>query len=101
VNAVAQLSYGGIAAACGLAQSADYPGTVLPYILRGVTLAGINSVEATPASRAEAWSRLEEGIDLDSLDGITSVVPLAAAREVAERVLSGGVRGRTIVETSG
>lgn len=101
VNAVAQLQSGGIAAACGNAQSAEYAGTVFPFILRGVTLAGINSVEASREEREEAWSRLERDIDIDALDGMTSVVPLSAAREVAERVLSGGVRGRTVIETGG
>lgn len=101
VNAVAQLRHGGIVAACGLAQSADYSGTVLPYILRGVTLAGINSVEATPEERAAAWARLERDVDLDVLDALTSVVPLAGAQEVAERVLAGGVRGRAVIETGG
>jgi acrylyl-CoA reductase (NADPH) len=99
VNAVAQLRQGGIAAACGLAQSAEYVGTVLPYILRGVTLAGINSVEATPDERVAAWLRLERDADLALLDGLTAVAPLAAAREVAERVLAGDVRGRTVIET--
>lgn len=101
VNAVAQLRHGGVAAACGLAQSADYVGTVLPYILRGVTLAGINSVEASPGERRTAWGRLESDVDLRLLDGLTSVVPLSAAREVADRVLAGGVRGRTVVEIGG
>ncbi|PSL38095.1 acrylyl-CoA reductase (NADPH) [Labedella gwakjiensis] len=101
VNAVAQLRHGGVAAACGLAQSADYVGTVLPYILRGVTLAGINSVEASGEERRAAWDRLESDVDLRLLDGLTSVVPLSAAREVADRVLAGGVRGRTVVEIGG
>lgn len=101
VNAVAQLRHGGVAAACGLAQSADYVGTVLPYILRGVTLAGINSVEATADERRAAWDRLETDVDLRLLDGLTSVVPLSAARKVADRVLAGGVRGRTVVEIGG
>jgi acrylyl-CoA reductase (NADPH) len=101
VNAVAQLQSGGIAAACGNAQSAEYAGTVFPFILRGVTLAGINSVEASREEREEAWSRLERDIDIDALDGMTSVVPLSAARDVAERILAGGVRGRTVIETGG
>jgi acrylyl-CoA reductase (NADPH) len=101
VNAVAQLRHGGIAAACGNAQSADYVGSVFPFILRGVTLAGINSVEASREERLAAWARLEHDVDLAALDGMTSVVPLSAAREVAERVLSGGVRGRTVIETGG
>jgi acrylyl-CoA reductase (NADPH) len=101
VNAVAQVRHGGIAAACGNAQSADYVGSVFPFILRGVTLAGINSVEATHEERLAAWARLERDVDLAALDGMTSVVPISAAREVAERVLAGGVRGRTVIETGG
>ncbi len=101
VNAVAQTRHGGIVAACGNAQSADYAGSVFPFILRGVTLAGINSVEATPAERDDAWRRLERDMDLAALDGMTSVVPLSAAREVADRTLAGRGRGRTVVETGG
>lgn len=101
VNAVAQLRHGGVAAACGLAQSADYAGTVLPYILRGVTLAGINSVEATSDERRAAWARLATDVDLDLLDGLTSSAPLGTAREVADRVLAGDVRGRTVIEIGG
>ncbi|RWZ52709.1 oxidoreductase [Labedella phragmitis] len=101
VNAVAQLRHGGIAAACGNAQSADYAGSVFPFILRGATLAGIDSVQASREERLAAWARLERDVDVAALDGMTSVVPISAAREVAERVLSGGVRGRTVIETGG
>jgi acrylyl-CoA reductase (NADPH) len=95
VNALAQLNYGGVATACGLAQGADLPGTVLPFILRGVSLVGINSVDAPIASRREAWSRLERDLDLDLLDSMTEVIPLAAAKDTAERILTGGVRSST------
>jgi acrylyl-CoA reductase (NADPH) len=100
VNAIAQLKDGGVATACGLAQGTDLPGTVLPFILRGVSLAGINSVHAPLPVRQEAWARLEHDLDLDLLDGMTETIPLAAAKESAERILAGGVRGRTVVDVN-
>lgn len=100
VNAIAQLRYGGVATACGLAQGADLPATVLPFILRGVSLVGINSVDAPLALRQEAWSRLESDLDLSLLDAMTEVVPLDAAKDAAARILDGGVRGRTVVDVN-
>jgi acrylyl-CoA reductase (NADPH) len=100
VNAIAQLNSGGVATTCGLAQGADLPGSVLPFILRGVSLAGINSVDASLARRQEAWARLERDLDVDLLDGMTDVVPLATAKENAERLLAGEVRGRTVVDVN-
>ncbi|MET1016102.1 MAG: MDR family oxidoreductase [Leifsonia flava] len=100
VNAIAQLRYGGVATACGLAQGADLPATVLPLILRGVSLVGINSVDAPLALRQEAWSRLEKDLDLSLLDRMTEVVPLDAAKDAATRILEGGVRGRTVVDVN-
>ena len=100
VNAIAQLRYGGVATACGLAQGADLPATVLPFILRGVSLVGINSVDAPLALRQEAWSRLESDLDLSLLDRMTEVVPLDAAKDAATRILEGGVRGRTVVDVN-
>jgi acrylyl-CoA reductase (NADPH) len=100
VNAIAQLRDGGVATACGLAQGTDLPGTVLPFILRGVSLVGINSVNASPAVRREAWSRLEVDLDRDLLDGMIEVVPFAAAKDAAERILAGGIRGRTVVDVN-
>lgn len=100
VNAIAQLRYGGVATACGLAQGADLPATVLPFILRGVSLVGINSVDAPLALRQEAWARLERDLDLSLLDGMTDVVPLDAAKDAAARILKGGVRGRTVVDVT-
>jgi acrylyl-CoA reductase (NADPH) len=98
VNAIAQLTSGGIATACGLAQGADLPGTVMPFILRGVTLAGINSVEAPLAVRQEAWGRLASDLDTDLLDELTTSVTLGAARNAAERILAGESHGRTVVD---
>jgi len=98
---LAQTRYDGIVAACGLAQGADLPATVMPFILRGVTLAGINSVYCPMPLRVEAWRRLERDLDLDALDSLTETVPLDGAIGVAERIMRGGVRGRTVVDVRG
>lgn len=97
-NAIAQTTYGGLVASCGLAQSADLPTTVMPFILRGVTLAGINSVFCPASLRAEAWARLASDLDLDLLDSLTTTVPLADAVAVAEHIVRGEIRGRTVVD---
>jgi acrylyl-CoA reductase (NADPH) len=97
-NAIAQTNYGGLVASCGLAQSADLPTTVMPFILRGVTLAGINSVFAPAPLRTEAWARLATDLDLGLLDSMTTTIPLAEAVTVAERIVRGEVRGRTVVD---
>lgn len=100
VNAIAQLHSGGVATACGLAQGSDLPATVLPFILRGVSLVGINSVDAPLALRLQAWSRLERDLDLSLLDEMTEVIPLGAAQDSAGRVLAGEIRGRTVVDVN-
>ncbi len=97
VNALAQTRYGGIVAACGLAQGFDLPATVMPYILRGVTLAGIASVMAPLAQRRVAWRRLESDLDARALELISEEVPLDAAIDKAGALLTGGVRGRIVV----
>jgi len=97
VNALAQTRYGGVVAACGLAQGSDLPGTVLPFILRGVTLAGIDSVMAPLASRREAWARLVVDLDASALAAITEVVPLSQAIARAHALMDGQVRGRVVV----
>lgn len=97
-NVLAQTNYGGIVAACGLAQGPDLPGTVMPFILRSVTLAGINSVQAPRKLRVEAWRRLASDLDVRVLDTLTTTVPLADAPSVAEEILAGRVRGRTVVD---
>jgi acrylyl-CoA reductase (NADPH) len=97
-NVLAQLNYGGTVAACGLAQSSDLPTTVLPFILRGVSLAGIDSVYAPLELRQTAWNRLASDLDLDLLDSMTTTVPLADAPAQAERILAGQVRGRIAVD---
>ncbi|MET0991162.1 MAG: zinc-binding dehydrogenase, partial [Lacisediminihabitans sp.] len=97
-NVIAQTNYGGTVATCGLAASADLPTTVLPFILRGVTLAGINSVFAPAALREEAWRRLATDLDLGLLDGMSTTIGLQDALGRAEDILAGRVRGRTVVD---
>jgi len=97
-NVLAQTKYRGVVAACGLAQGMDLPATVLPFILRNVTLAGIDSVNAPNAVRVEAWSRLARDLDLGKLESTVNEVALAEAPQVAQAVLRGEVRGRTLVD---
>jgi putative YhdH/YhfP family quinone oxidoreductase len=97
-TALAQTRYGGIVAACGLAGSANLHTTVMPFILRGVTLAGIDSVMAPLAARERAWQRLAELVDLALLETIYSVAPLTDVPRLAEGLLAGQVRGRIVVD---
>lgn len=98
VNALARLDYGGVATSCGLAQGIDLPGTVMPFILRGVSLAGINSVYAPSALRERAWQRLARDLDIGLLDSLTSSIALDEAGTAAEQILAGKLRGRTVVD---
>src|SRR5881392_2226626 len=84
-NVLAQTRYGGVVTACGLAQGLDLPGSVAPFILRGVTLAGIDSVNAPQAVRLEAWSRLARDLDLGKLARTTQVVGLTEVPDVVRR----------------
>ena len=97
VNALAQVRYGGVVAACGLAQGFDLPGTVMPFILRGVTLAGIDSVMAPRALREQAWARLARDLDPALLETMVEEVPLEGAIAAAQRLMAGQVRGRVVV----
>ena len=97
-NACAQTRYGGVVAACGLAQGADFPATVMPFILRGVTLTGIDSVMAPLAKRQQAWDRLAVDLDAAKLEAIAVEVPLSQAVEQAAALMAGTVRGRVIVK---
>ena len=99
-NACAQTRYGGVVAACGLAQGADLAATVLPFILRGITLAGVDSVMAPRALREQAWERLAQDLDLALLNRISTEVPLSEAIAQATRLMDGQVRGRIVVRTS-
>ena len=96
-NALAQTRYGGVVAACGLAQGADLPTTVMPFILRGVTLAGIDSVMAPLARRQRAWNRLARDLNPALLDTLVEEIPLSAAIAKAHALMAGQVRGRVVV----
>ncbi|MGV8846254.1 MDR family oxidoreductase [Tessaracoccus sp.] len=100
-NALAQTMRGGVVASCGLAGSADLPTTVMPFILRGVTLAGIDSVWAHLDARQEAWELLARDLDGDMLDSLTETVQLDGAIAAAHRLLAGQAHGRILVEVSG
>lgn len=97
-NVLASISYGGCVAACGLAQGMDLPGSVAPFILRGVTLAGIDSVMAPRGKRIEAWSRLASDLDPGKLAAITVTQPLADVLALAPEILAGKVRGRVVLD---
>jgi len=97
-NACAQTRYGGVVMACGLAQGADFPVTVMPFILRGVTLAGIDSVMAPLGRRQQAWERLARDLDPAKLEAMVEEVPLARAVEKAADLMAGKVRGRVVVK---
>lgn len=97
-NACAQTRYGGVVAACGLAQGADFPATVMPFILRGITLAGIDSVMAPLARRQLAWDRLAKDLDTARLEAMVEEVPLERAAEKAAIMMAGKLRGRVVVK---
>ena len=97
VNALAQTRYGGVVAACGLAQGMDLPGSVAPFILRGVTLAGIDSVMAPLEQRRLAWDRLARDLDPGLLEQMLEEVPLSGAIAKAQALMAGQVRGRIVV----
>ncbi len=96
-NVLAGTRYGGTVAACGLAQGMDLPGSVAPFILRGVTLAGVDSVMAPMPARLDAWARLARDLAPAALDAITETRPLADAPALAEDILAGKVRGRIVL----
>jgi acrylyl-CoA reductase (NADPH) len=90
----------GTVAACGLAGGADLPTTVMPFILRGVRLQGVNSVTVPYATRLAAWERLVEDLPLDKLEAMTTVIPLAAVLDWAPKIVDGQVRGRVVVDVN-
>ena len=100
VNACAQTRYGGAVAACGLAQGADFPGTVMPFILRGVSLLGVDSVMAPRAPRMAAWERLARDLDPALIEVIASEIGLGEAAAAARDLIDGKVRGRIIVDVN-
>ena len=99
-NACAQTQPEGVVAACGLAQGMDLPVTVAPFILRGVTLAGINSVTAPRERRDRAWAMLAADVPRETYDAVTETIGLAQAIERAPDVLAGRVRGRLVVDVN-
>lgn len=99
-NACAATRYGGAVAACGLAQGMDLPASVAPFILRGVTLYGIDSVMAPMKRREAAWAGLAEHLDRAKLDALTQEIGLGEAIEAGARVLAGQVRGRLVVDVN-
>jgi acrylyl-CoA reductase (NADPH) len=99
VNACAQVRYGGAVAACGLAQGMDFPASVAPFILRGISLLGIDSVMAPMALREQAWARLATDLDPKLLESMTTEIGLGEAVEAAQRLMAGQVRGRIVVRT--
>ena len=100
-NALAQTRYGGVVAACGLAQGMDLPTTVMPFILRGVTLAGVDSVMAPLAKRQRAWDRLARDLDMALLETMVHEVALDDCIPQAKALMAGQVRGRVLVRING
>jgi acrylyl-CoA reductase (NADPH) len=99
-NVCASLRYGGVVAACGLAGGMDFPASVAPFILRGITLAGIDSVMRPHADRVEAWRRLSCDLDIKRLDLLVEEISLSEALERASLFLAGQVRGRIVVDVN-
>lgn len=99
-NVLAATKYGCSVATCGLAQGNDLPATVLPFILRGVNLLGIDSVMCPMPLRQEIWSRLVSDLPMEKLDSATKVVPLAQVIDEGAKILKGGVRGRIVVDVN-
>ncbi|WP_448552323.1 acrylyl-CoA reductase (NADPH) [Thalassotalea montiporae] len=97
-NVCASMQYGGVVTACGLAQGMDFPASVAPFILRGVVLAGIDSVMRPITDRVEAWQRLAEIIEPADLETISTDISLNQAIETAQALIAGQVRGRVIVD---
>jgi acrylyl-CoA reductase (NADPH) len=97
-NVLSMTRYGGCVAACGLAQGFDLPTTVMPFILRGVTLAGIDSVMAPKPKRIAAWDRLARDLDRAKLAELTVTRPWSDVTELAPQIIAGQVRGRVVLE---
>ncbi|WP_020697275.1 MDR family oxidoreductase [Reyranella massiliensis] len=99
-KALAQVKYGGAAAVCGLAAGPSFPGSILPFILRGVSVYGIDSVMLPKGPREEAWKRLGTDLPLDKLDSTVSEAGLSDLMTLAPKILKGEVRGRVVVDVS-
>jgi len=99
-NVLAATQPDGVVACCGLAQGPDLPASVLPFILRGITLQGINCVQQSQARRTEAWNRLAADLDMAKLDEMTTVRPLGDSAAVAEEIMAGQTRGRVVIDVN-
>jgi acrylyl-CoA reductase (NADPH) len=99
-NACAQVRYGGLVAACGLAQGMDFPASVAPFILRAVRLIGIDSVMCPVERRMQAWQHLAEEVDRGKLDSMTREIGLAEVFDAGRAILAGQVRGRIVVDVN-
>jgi acrylyl-CoA reductase (NADPH) len=99
-NVCASLRYGGTVAACGNAGGMKLPATVAPFIIRGVTLAGVDSVQTPRDRRLEAWQRLSTDLDPALLDALTETIGLSDVIDAAPRVLDGRIRGRLVIDTN-
>ena len=99
-NICASLKYGGTVAACGLAQGYDLPSTVMPFILRGITLAGVDSVYCPLKDRITAWDRLASDLNIDQLNDMISTIPLSEVVDTTHNMLAGKTHGRIIVDVN-
>lgn len=99
-NACAQTRYGGAVAACGLAQGMDFPGSVAPFILRGVALLGVDSVMAPKSRRLATWDRLARDLDAEALESIAHDIALSESITAARKLMDGTVRGRIVVDVN-
>ncbi|NUE66503.1 MDR family oxidoreductase [Snodgrassella sp. ESL0253] len=99
-NICAQTQYGGIVTACGLAQGMDFPATVAPFILRGITLAGIDSVMAAQPKRIAAWDFLAKHLNTDQLQHIGQIISLNECPKIAQDIINGQTKGRFIVDVN-
>jgi len=95
-----QLKYRASVAACGLAGGNDLPTTVIPFLLRGINLLGIDSVMCPLPERQQAWQRLVRDLPMERLDAMTETVPLAALPESGRKILKGDIRGRIVVDVN-
>lgn len=96
-NVLSQINYGGAVAACGLAESMELPGSVAPFILRGITLYGIDSVMTPMSLRITAWQRIAQDLDLATLESLVKEIGFTELFTAAEAILAGKIRGRTVV----
>lgn len=97
-NVIASIKYGGAVAACGLAGGLDLPTSVAPFILRNVSLLGVDSVQMYKPRRLQAWSRLARDLDIAKLEAMVKTIPLSQVRQAADEILAGRIRGRVVVK---